>query len=104
MPTGTHRVGKFFTKGLKIERMTTGHVVRTATRVVIEVSGPYHAKPFVQGLQVRKERHPPRSVRELVGVEKVPPDVLVWLGLGHIGNEVVHVAQAQVLIVSLSRK
>src|SRR5688572_21571995 len=81
----THRVGKLFTKRLEIERMTTRNVVRTLTRIVIEVPGPDHAEPFVQGLQIVEQRHPPRAMSEFVGVEKMPPDVLVRLGLRHFG-------------------
>jgi len=79
VPPRTHWVHKFLTKWLKLKRMMAGYVMRLCSRKVVEVSRSYDAKAPVQGLQVLKERHPPRPVAEFVGIEKEPPNVVVSL-------------------------
>jgi hypothetical protein len=51
--------------------------------------------------QIITKSHPPWSVRELVRIEKKPPDIGIALRLRDFGNDGVHVPQAQTLVVTL---
>src|SRR5262245_39943828 len=102
VPLGAHRESKLFAQRLEIKRVPARLVVRRPTGIVIEKTGAYNPEAFIQRCQIFSQRHSPGPMREFVGVEIQPPDVLIALRKGHLGDNIIHMTEAQPLIVPVS--